>query len=236
MYPEIISPKLPRVTRAWPSFRKRCNTIVLQWSHMVVPYIHCMMTSSNEKKSPLLALCDGNPQVTGGSQGPVTRSFDVFFDLRLNKRLSKQSRRRWFETPSRSLWRYLNDRGPWFLQNHWSVGVFFVLSYFMWVSLGVCKTTLRLRQILSFYPCFMPNIDMLIFSEETLFFIYCRFSTCCYDLYNSSIPITICIYTEKALLQGKYQNPRTWELLLLARGAEMQSDYENVIKSKHLPR
>ena len=33
-------------------------------------------------------------------QRPVTRGFDVFFDLRLNKRLSKQSRRRWFETPS----------------------------------------------------------------------------------------------------------------------------------------
>ena len=39
---------------------------------------------------------------------PVTRSFDVFFDLRLNKRLSKQSRRRWFETQSRSLWRHCN--------------------------------------------------------------------------------------------------------------------------------
>ena len=30
---------------------------------------------------------------------PVTRSFDVFFDLRSNKRLSKQSGRSWFETP-----------------------------------------------------------------------------------------------------------------------------------------
>ena len=37
------------------------------------------------------------------SQRPVTRSFGVFFDLRLNKRLSKQLRRRWFETPPRSL-------------------------------------------------------------------------------------------------------------------------------------
>ena len=35
-------------------------------------------------------------------------SFDVFFDLRLNKRLCKQSRRRWFEMPSCSLWRYCN--------------------------------------------------------------------------------------------------------------------------------
>ena len=40
----------------------------------------------------------------------MTRSFDVFFDLRLNKRLSKKkSRRCWFETPSRSLWRHCND-------------------------------------------------------------------------------------------------------------------------------
>ena len=38
----------------------------------------------------------------------VTRSFDVFFDLHLNTRLRKQSRRRWFETQSRSLWRHCN--------------------------------------------------------------------------------------------------------------------------------
>ena len=37
------------------------------------------------------------------------RSFDVFFDLRLNKRLSKQSRRLWFETPSCSSWRRCNE-------------------------------------------------------------------------------------------------------------------------------
>ena len=38
----------------------------------------------------------------------VTRSFDVFFDLRLNKRLNKQSRRWWFETSFCSLWRQCN--------------------------------------------------------------------------------------------------------------------------------
>ena len=47
------------------------------------------------------------------SQGPVTRSFDVFFDLRLIKRLEKQSRRRWFQTPSGTLWRHCN--GPYTL-------------------------------------------------------------------------------------------------------------------------
>ena len=39
----------------------------------------------------------------------MTRSFDVFFDLRLNKRLSKQPWGWWFETQSLSLWRHCND-------------------------------------------------------------------------------------------------------------------------------
>ena len=37
------------------------------------------------------------------------QSFDVFFDLRQNKRLSKQSWGGWFETSLRSLWRHCND-------------------------------------------------------------------------------------------------------------------------------
>ena len=63
-----------------------------------------------ETFSALLGLCAGNSPVTGEfpSQSPVTRSLDVFFDLRLNKRLSKQSRGWWFETPSRLLWRHCN--------------------------------------------------------------------------------------------------------------------------------
>ena len=42
------------------------------------------------------------------TQRPVTRSFDVFYDLRLNKRLSKQSWGWWFETLWCSLWRHRN--------------------------------------------------------------------------------------------------------------------------------
>ena len=47
-----------------------------------------------EPFSALLALCEGNSPVTCEfpSQRPVTRCCAVFFDLRLNKRLSKQSR------------------------------------------------------------------------------------------------------------------------------------------------
>ena len=66
-----------------------------------------------ETFSALLALCEGNSPVTGEfpTQRPVTRSFDVFFDLRLNKRLSKPSGRRWFETPSRSSYVTVMDGG-----------------------------------------------------------------------------------------------------------------------------
>ena len=46
------------------------------------------------------------------TQRPVTRSFDVFFDLHLNKRLSKQSWGWWSGTPSLSLWRHYNDKNP----------------------------------------------------------------------------------------------------------------------------
>ena len=63
-----------------------------------------------ETFSALLALCVGNSPVTGEfpAHRPVTRSFDVFFDLRLNKPLSKESWGWWFETPSRSLWHHCN--------------------------------------------------------------------------------------------------------------------------------
>ena len=80
-----------------------------------------IMTSSNGNIFRVTAwpLC-GEFTGTGEfpAQRPVTRSFDVFFDLwrihvffdlRLNKRLSKQLWRWWFETPSWSLWRHCND-------------------------------------------------------------------------------------------------------------------------------
>ena len=64
-----------------------------------------------ETFSALPSICAGNSPATGEfpSPRPVTRSFDVFFDLCLNKRLSKQSWRWWFETPSHPLWRHCNE-------------------------------------------------------------------------------------------------------------------------------
>ena len=69
-----------------------------------------------ETFSALLAICAGNSPVTGEfpTQRPVTLSFDVYFDLRPNERLSKQSWGWWFETLSSPLWRHRNDLSiPW---------------------------------------------------------------------------------------------------------------------------
>ena len=78
------------------------------------------MTSSNGNISALLAICAGNSLVTGEfpAQRPVTRSFDVVFDLRLNKRLSKQWLGRWFEMLSCPLWRHSNAKYKRWWQNH----------------------------------------------------------------------------------------------------------------------
>ena len=68
-----------------------------------------------EKFSALLAICAGNSPVAGEfpSQRPVRRSFDVFYDLRLNTILRKQSWGWWFETLSRPLWRQCNGFETW---------------------------------------------------------------------------------------------------------------------------
>ena len=82
-----------------------CNT----W--FVTMVLNIWWRHQMEKKSALLALCARNSPVTGEfpSQRPVTQSFDVFFDLRLNKRFSKQSWGWWFDMPSRSLWCHCNE-------------------------------------------------------------------------------------------------------------------------------
>ena len=90
---------------------------------VLIPYIsigqqtthaapHHMMTSWIGNIFRVTGHCAGNSPIPNEfpAQRPVTRSFDVFFDLRLNKRLSKQSRGWWFETPPLPLWRHRNDK------------------------------------------------------------------------------------------------------------------------------
>ena len=85
-YTEAVSAYVHRLW--WASLGEDLAYCIYRWRHQM------------EKFSAFLALCAGNSPVTGEfpSQVPVTRSFDVFFDLTLNKRLTKQSWCRWFET------------------------------------------------------------------------------------------------------------------------------------------
>ena len=71
---------------------------------------HSWWCHQMETFSALLPISAGNSPVPGEfpTQRPVARGFDIFFDLRLNKRLSKQSWGCWLETPSRPLWRHRN--------------------------------------------------------------------------------------------------------------------------------
>ena len=84
-----------------------------------------------ETFSALLAICAGSSPVTDEfpSQKPVTWSFDVFFDLRLNKRLSKQPWGWLFDTPSHPLWRHCNV--IWY-------SVFYCYQAFSYRSCAVC--------------------------------------------------------------------------------------------------
>ena len=88
-----------------------------------IAYKQYMMTSSNENIFRVTGpLCGG---FTGPgespTQRPVTRSFGVFFDLRLNKRLSKQPWGWWFETLSWSLWRQCNELGLFVACEKWII-------------------------------------------------------------------------------------------------------------------
>ena len=82
-----------------------CGKVPNNLIHILHFTLFCVTSSTF---SALLAICAGNSPVTGEfpAQRPVTRSFDFFFDMRLNKRLSKQSWGWWFETLSRPLWRH----------------------------------------------------------------------------------------------------------------------------------
>ena len=85
---------------------------------MALKTLKPMMTSSNANIFRVTGPLCG--EFTGHRWIPFTKasdaSFDVFFDMHLNKWLSKQSRRRWFETPSHSLWRHCIDRDAYIRQ------------------------------------------------------------------------------------------------------------------------
>ena len=116
------------VQPSWPALATEMVLCVAQ----AVCFTIRMMTSSN-----------GNIfRVTGHLCGAVTRSFDVYFDLRPNKRLSKQSWGWWFETLSPPLWRHRNGRA-----------CFARLAWFWMVNNRSCSRTLKVHE--NCYPIYI---------------------------------------------------------------------------------
>ena len=101
--------------------RKQCNPYGAYESGQAGTWWRHQM----ETFSTLLAICAGNSPFPSEFpiQRPVTQSFDVFFILRPNKRLSKQWWGWWFETPS--LWRHYNE-SQMFIENLWQSWIFLV--------------------------------------------------------------------------------------------------------------
>ena len=87
------------------------DLFILEFSSISSRHVHFTWWRHQvETFSALLAICAGNSPVPGEfpTQRPVTRSFDVYFDLSPNKRLSEQLWGWWFETLSPPLWRDRN--------------------------------------------------------------------------------------------------------------------------------
>ena len=99
----------------WVMARRNTDRLRGKGSYGLIPTCwiqdNHMMTSSNGNifrvTGPLCGEFTGPGEFP--TQRPVTRSFDVFLDLRPNKRLSKQWRGWWFETLSRPFWRHRNQ-------------------------------------------------------------------------------------------------------------------------------
>ena len=96
-------------------FRPHVSSVCMRNIWLTLLYKDPWWRHQMETFSALLAICAGNSPVPGEfpTQRPVTRSFDVFFDVRPNKQLSKQSWGWWFETLSPSLWRHRNAPSEW---------------------------------------------------------------------------------------------------------------------------
>ena len=75
----IMRALFPNTTRHWS---------MIQGTVQSFCYLSTCWRHQKKALSALLALCEGNPPVTGGfpPQRPATRSFDGFYDLHLNNR------------------------------------------------------------------------------------------------------------------------------------------------------
>ena len=119
--------------------------------------------------SALLDFRAGNSPVTGEfpAQRPETRSVDVFFDLRLNKRLSKQSRGLWFKTPSHPLLSLSRNQFTWlFFLNAW---LFVCLFLFWWFYSSISIVVLWHTIIIM--NCVLCSLIVIMFMNCVILYV-----------------------------------------------------------------
>ena len=146
--PKIVNPGLFDMN--FPVKRGEHNALVLMWCQSIwSPSMklclwwcpkHCtenMMTSWNGNIFCITGHLRGKFTGPGEfpAQRPVMRSFDIFFGLRLNKWLSKQSWGWWFETLSHPLWRHCNETANNTIPTFpFKLLAYFIISYKQWCT------------------------------------------------------------------------------------------------------
>ena len=136
----------------------------------------------------------GNSLVSGEfpAQRPVTRSFDVFFDLCLNKRLSKQLWSWWFETPSSSLWRHCNEEMV--VQMGW--------RWHRWnrcpfqINRLVCFQTRCFNYVLN-HMFYMHDIELVYWYITNETFMHLLITPCACDMNFRVVQINIMIFPKQ---------------------------------------
>ena len=94
-----------------------------------------------EAFSTLLSLCAGSSPATVNSQhrGQWRGTLMFFFDLRWNKRLSKQPWGWWFKTPSWSLWRQCNEQNVLLTLTSMCLYIYMHIDpYVLYISICLC--------------------------------------------------------------------------------------------------
>ena len=136
-----------------------------------------MMTSSNGNIFRVTGHLCGEFTGPGEfpAQKPVTQSFDVFFDLRLNKRLSKQSWGWWSETLLSPLWRHRN-------------------ANLLWKHCGVCSKTPGISQMYLLYTHALPFMSDSKWWQYQISMSNCRQMILLSMCRTNQNRICICIY------------------------------------------
>ena len=122
-----------------------------------------MMTSSKGTVSAILALCEGNPPGTSGFPSQRQRDsndgLDVVFYFSQNKRQNKQTRRRWLETHSHSLWRHSNNwLDCWYMYN------------IPWLRFGTGNISVTLQSLTTQHGRVRKADQPLVFRNSFTFF------------------------------------------------------------------